>query len=187
MKTKLTRVLIPSCLIILATWLADMPASLADQSRLRVVYADVSATERLESGELYAGIEELWNRLENSEPEEAGGILATLCAAYIVDNAVDEAKRVCDEAVKRNPTKVALNNRGVYRAVTGDLDGARADFRRVRPEAMDEYLREMRKKDVPLVATDNLALVERAIDTRRTSRKSGVAEARIVSLDAQRD
>ncbi len=86
--------------------------------------------------------------------------MATLCAAYIVNNSLDKAEGACNKAVEVDPTKTAYNNRGVFRASTGDLSGARKDFERVRPRQLEVYLEELRTKDVPLMAIDNFHLID---------------------------
>lgn len=58
-----------------------------------------------------------------------------LCVAYVNAKKPDEAKPACDRAVRRSRTMtrhdqaIALSNRGVVRALIGDIDGARRDFR----------------------------------------------------------
>jgi Flp pilus assembly protein TadD len=67
-----------------------------------------------------------------------------LCVAYAMTGALEQAERSCSEAVRlassadRLPrlrrgdsaTAMALNNRGVVRALRGDAERASADFRR---------------------------------------------------------
>lgn len=67
-----------------------------------------------------------------------------LCVAYTKTNKLPEAERACSQALKRSKTTygswydsakktdyaVALSNRGVIRALVGDTEGARRDFKR---------------------------------------------------------
>jgi tetratricopeptide (TPR) repeat protein len=66
-----------------------------------------------------------------------------LCVAYAKTNELQKAVQACDEAVqktrmpgavgyydyrRKEDHSVALSNRGVVRAVSGDIEGARQDF-----------------------------------------------------------
>ena len=143
--------------------------SFADTSSFRVGFERVPGTEEIEAGNLQAGIKVLEDELAQIELESSGAILATLCAAYIVNRSLDKAERVCDKAVEIDPTKTAYNNRGVLRALTGNLFGAREDFERVRPPQLEAYLDELRTTDVPLVADDNFYLVDKLLSKRSSA------------------
>ncbi len=103
----------------------------------------------------------LENRLYNIEQGNSGEILATLCAAYIVNVSLDNAERACNKAVETDPTEIAFNNRGVFRAFKGNLSGAREDFDRARPQQLEVYLSELKAKDVGLLAVDNFRLINK--------------------------
>lgn len=103
----------------------------------------------------------LENRLNNIEQGNSGEILATLCAAYIVNVSLDNAERACNKAVETDPTEIAFNNRGVFRAFKGNLSGAREDFDRARPQQLEVYLSELKAKDVGLLAVDNFRLINK--------------------------
>lgn len=103
----------------------------------------------------------LENRLYNIEQGNSGEILATLCAAYIVNVSLDNAERACNKAVETDPTEIAFNNRGVFRAFKGNLSGAREDFDRARPRQLEVYLSELKAKDVGLLAVDNFRLINK--------------------------
>ncbi|MEE8426735.1 MAG: hypothetical protein V3S15_05580 [Woeseiaceae bacterium] len=134
--------------------------SFADVFPFRVAFENVPGIEEIEAGNIQAGINVLKDQLEQIEPGSSGDILATLCAAYIVNSSLDEAERACNKAVATDPTETAYNNRGVYRAFTGDLSGAHEDFERARPPQLDAYMEELKTKDVGLMAVDNFRLIE---------------------------
>ncbi len=87
-------------------------------------------------------------------------MLATLCAAYIINDSLHKAEDACNQAVETEPTAAAFNNRGVFRASTGDYFGARVDFRRVQPRQPGIYLEELKKRDPPLIAAGNFRLID---------------------------
>ena len=153
------RVTTTSALITAAALMLGNP-SFADVFPFRVAFENVPGIEEIEAGNIQAGIKVLEDQLEHIEPGSSGDILATLCAAYIVNVSLDKAARACNEAVQVQPGKTAYNNRGVYRAFTGDLSGAHEDFKRARPRQLDAYLEELKTKDVGLMAVDNFRLVE---------------------------
>ena len=140
--------------------------SFAETRTFRVAFEWMPGTEQIEAGNLQAGIKELEHQLARTNLESSGDLLATLCAAYIVDSSLDKAMRVCDKAVEINPTWTAYNNRGVFRAHMGNLSGAREDFERVRPRQLEVYLEELWVKDVPLIATGNFDLVNELLTER---------------------
>ena len=148
-----------STLITAAALMLGSP-SFADVFPFRVAFENVPGIEEIEAGNIQAGIKVLEDQLEQIEVSGSGDILATLCAAYIVNVSLDKAARACNEAVQVQPGKTAYNNRGVYRAFTGDLSGAHEDFERARPRQLDAYLEELKTKDVGLMAVDNFRLIE---------------------------
>ena len=155
-------------LIVAAAMLLGNP-SFADTSSFRVAFERVPGSEEIEAGNMQAGIKVLEDQLAQIELESSGDILATLCGAYIVDRSLDKAGRVCDKAIEIDPTKTAYNNRGVLRALTGNMSGAREDFERVRPPQLDAYLEELRTTDVPLVADDNFYLADKLLSKRSSA------------------
>lgn len=151
---------------------------MAQTYHFRLTFENVPGVDDIESGDLDAGIKQLESRLVESEGADAGAILATLCAAYILDDSLWKARDVCDRAVETSPTEIALNNRGVYRIHSGDYLGAREDFARVRPVDMESYLDKLRTTDVPLVAEDNFNLVEQMLSGRLQAEGSEQAASR---------
>ncbi len=156
----------PASLIVTALLLCN--PSLAEEFPFRVSFENVPGVEKIEAGFIPAGIKELEDLLSQTDEGQSGDILATLCAAYIVNASLDEAQYACNKAVRIDPTETAHNNRGVYRAFTGDISGAREDFERARPQHMEVYLEELRTKDARLVAADNFHLVDK-LSARYTS------------------
>lgn len=146
-------------LAILATFmLAESGA--CDEFPFRVAYERVPGAEQVEAGDIGSGIEILQQALDGAAAEMHGRILATLCAAYTAASAFEEAGPVCNEAVAETGSAIAYNNRGVYRVLTGNWHGARADFARARPEEMERYLEQLKQRDIGLVATGNFELME---------------------------
>jgi len=135
--------------------------SFSEEFLFRVAFANVPGIEEIEAGNIPAGIKLLENRLYNIEQGNSGEILATLCAAYIVNVSLDNAERACNKAVETDPTEIAFNNRGVFRAFKGNLSGAREDFDRARPQQLEVYLSELKAKDVGLLAVDNFRLINK--------------------------
>ncbi|MFQ6006033.1 MAG: hypothetical protein ACE5OQ_11070 [Woeseia sp.] len=135
-------------LLIIAATLTLASPSYSDEFPFRVAFERVPGAEDIDAGNIQAGIKVLVNQLNQIERWNRGDVLATLCAAYIVELSLDKAERACNEAVEIDPTETAYNNRGVLRAFTGNLSGAREDFDRVRPRQLDVYLSELKTKDV---------------------------------------
>jgi len=133
---------------------------IADILHFRVAFENVPGAQEIEAGNLKAGIRVLENRLNDIGQDNRGALLATLCAAYIIDDAMHKAEHVCNKAVEINATASAYNNRGVYRAATGDYFGARMDFARVRPRRLGIYLENLKKSNPPLIAADNFHLID---------------------------
>ncbi|NNF40662.1 MAG: hypothetical protein HKN64_04735 [Woeseiaceae bacterium] len=126
---------------------------------------DAPGLEQIENGNLEAGIKVLEDQLTRTELQGSGEIFATLCAAYIINGALEKAERACDKAIEISPTYAAINNRGVLRAHQGNFVGAREDFDRVRPLQLDSYLEELWVKDVPLMAEANFGLVDELLSS----------------------
>lgn len=147
-------------LALMITVIAFANPGLADDFPFRVAFENVPGIEQIESGNIEAGIDILEQETGQGAAESMGDILATLCGVYVMTLSLDEAASTCDEAVNEWPGETAFNNRGVYRAFTGDFAGARDDFNRARPSRMDEYLEELRTKDVGLIADGNHGLLE---------------------------
>jgi hypothetical protein len=162
----------------------------ADDYDLRVVYADVPGTSKLEAGQIEAGVELLEAQLnEHSDgpaQEQASDIMATLCAAYIISRSFDRADRPCNQAVERAPSFTALNNRAIYRAFTGDVAGAREDLDRARPAHLEAYINELAERDPRVVAHYNFGLIEELLAKRR-GESMDTATASIEELDAGSD
>ena len=79
----------------------------------------------------------------------------------ILESSLEKAAQACTDAVQIFPGAIALNNRGVLRAFTGDFEGARDDFGKARPERMDEYLAFLKTRDTGLIANENFGLMEK--------------------------
>ena len=146
-------------LIIAAILMLGNP-SLAEVFPFRVAFENVPGVEKIDASNLEAGIKALEDQLQQVDAASSGDILATLCAAYIINGSLHKAESACNKAVETNPSETAYNNRGVYRAFKGDLTGAREDFERVQPRDIEAYLDELKTKDVGLMSIDNFRLIE---------------------------
>ena len=153
------RVATARTLLIAAVLMLGNP-SFAEVFPFRVAFENVPGVEKIDGSNVEAGIKVLEDQLEQVEAASSGDILATLCAAYILNGSLHKAESACNKAVATNPSETAYNNRGVYRAFTGDLIGAREDFERVRPRDVEAYLDELKTKDVGLMSIDNFYLLE---------------------------
>jgi len=134
--------------------------SFAGSFTFRVAFESMPGVSKIESGNYEAGFRILERALEKAADEDRGAILATLCGAYVMNMDLDNASRTCDAAVQVWPKDTAYNNRGVYRALTGDFAGASEDFDRVRPVPVKEYIEYLRSKDVRLIADTNHGLLQ---------------------------
>lgn len=134
-------------------------AARAEDFPFRVALGDLPGVDEVTSGNLAEGIDILLKQLD-TEQVDRDYVLATLCGAYILDMSLEKAAQACTDAVEIFPGAIALNNRGVLRAFTGDFQGARDDFGRVRPENMEAYLAELKTRDAGLIAHDNFDLLE---------------------------
>ena len=144
------------------TWFLTVAAALilgntswSDEFPFRTAFERVPGAEEIEAGNLQEGIKILEDQLTQVEAENRGDVLATLCAAYVIDQSLEKAEQTCNEAVETYGTHTAYNNRGVYRVFTGDWLGAREDFDRARPQQLEAYLEELNSKNVRLMAIDN--------------------------------
>jgi hypothetical protein len=154
-----TSPLIASTLVIATALLLGNPSS-AQVVAFRLALADVAGVEKIIAGDIQAGITVLEDQLKLGESKSKGDMLATLCAAHILNDRIDKAKRPCNDAVAVNPSRMSYNNRGVYRSHRGDLAGAREDFDHAQPQHLETYLDELKAKDVGLIANDNFLLVD---------------------------
>ncbi len=132
----------------------------ADVLHFRVAFENVPGAAEIEAGNLAAGIKVIKERLHRDGSENRGAMLATLCAAYIINDSLHKAEHACNQAVETEPTAAAYNNRGVFRASIGDYFGARVDFRRVQPRQLESYFEELKKSDPSLIAAGNFRLID---------------------------
>lgn len=113
-----------------------------DASKYRMaVLVDSAYGEALVAGEFEQAIEHL-----DADGGQFGAV-NNLCVAYIMASDADNARVACEHAVKKSEKRlrhadswirqaykrdaaIALTNRGVVRAVSGDLAAAQADFER---------------------------------------------------------
>ena len=156
--------------LIIAAVLLLGNSSFAETVHFRLAFDRVPGSEEIEAGNLKVGIKLLEDQLTKIELESSGEILATLCAAYIVNRTFDKAERACKRAIEIKPTKTAYNNRGILRAHEGDLTGAREDFERVRPRQLDVHLEELWVTDIPLMGEHNFDLVDELLSKRDSAK-----------------
>jgi len=125
----------------------------------KVAFADVPGSAHIRAGDLGLGIRILEQQLADGVSLHKGEILATLCAAYIVDHSLAKAGPTCDQAVDVAESETAFNNRGVLRAHLGDLVGARQDFARARPQDYQQHVEDLKAADVGVMAESNHTLI----------------------------
>ncbi len=177
---------IASTLVIATALLLGKPG-FAEVIPFRVVFENVPGVEEIEAGNIQAGIKVLEDQLNQVEQGDSGDILATLCAAYIANATPDKAERACNKAVEVDPSKTAYNNRGVFRAFTGDFSGAREDFERVRPHQLEAYMDELRTKDVGLVAADNFRLIDQLLAEHTVTEINASVALRTAAIEDLKD
>jgi hypothetical protein len=132
----------------------------ADEYPFRAAFERVPGSEQVENGQTEEGIATLRAELQNGDPETRGMVLSTLCGAYVVIASFAAAEYTCNAAVEASHSAIAYNNRGVYHVLVGDWSGARRDFERARPPALEAYMEELWQRDVGLVATGNFDLID---------------------------
>lgn len=153
-------------LLLAATILFVSCQAAADAFDLRVGFGDVPGVEEITAGDVKKGIQILEDELAAAKAVDRAPLLVTLCAAYLLDDDLRAAQDTCNRAVAAGRSEGAYNNRGVFRALVGDLAGARLDFDRVRPVSLDVYIEDLRNKDPGLMAYDNYHAIERLINER---------------------
>ncbi len=154
--------LIAPAVIIAAALVLGNP-SFADAFRFQLAFMDIPGVEEIEASNIQAGIDVLEERLTHVEKGSSGDIWATLCAAYIVNDSLNQAERACTNALEIDPTHSAYNNRGVLRVRTGDLSGAREDFGRARPLDMKAYMDKLKTRNPRLVAASNFDVINQML------------------------
>lgn len=147
--------------------LLALPATgFANEYSFKVSYEDIPGVEELEAGDINHGIRILEAQADDRSSPNYGFALATLCGAYVIAADLAEAEQVCDKAVAEGPADTAFNNRGVLRIHMGDLPGAREDFDRARPPAVEEYIETLYEVDPKLIASDNFETLVRYQDRK---------------------
>lgn len=155
--------------------------SSAETFEFKVVYAEVPGIEKILAGDFDSAIARLEERARNSGAHSVPNELSTLCALYVVTGRLDKGQDTCQAAVEVDRSDAAFNNRGVYRAHSGDTEGALEDFRRVRvaPENESLYVEELKRRNARLMASRNFTVAIRYIERRKNGqkRKAGVVSA----------
>lgn len=146
---------------------ADAP----QPSYVMTVIADEAEGQKMIAGdyaEAIAGITTPKGRQRSSF-----SVSNNLCVAYTKTNDLSNAEEACANALrvsrvifnvwyesprKRRDHAVALSNRGVIRAITGDVDGARSDFEQARKlndslAAAAENLARLQRQEAPTVSS----------------------------------
>ena len=101
----------------------------ADGWELRTARATVPGTAEIESGKIEKAIQISGIQLPHASQQQKVAVLTNLCIAYILSSDFVKADSYCDQAVERpNERSVSYNNRGVLKALQGDLEAAMQDF-----------------------------------------------------------
>ena len=144
--------------ILLTAIVGTSPVS-AERLQFHVAFEDVPGAEQLVAGDVQQAIKIL-EAASTREDVHKGYVLATLCGAYLMDQALDKAATLCEQTADDFPSESSYNNRGVFRAATGNMAGALDDFHRAQPLRREEYIESLKTKDVGLIAMSNTSLVE---------------------------
>lgn len=134
----------------------------------KVVYAEVPGINEIAAGNHAAATEILEKRSRTDDKYYLADELSTLCALYIVQRKLKEARKACDDAVETDRSYTAYNNRGVLRVHLGDPAGAIQDFElaRVQPQNQKRYVEDLMKRDARLIATSNYAVAQKMASKR---------------------
>lgn len=152
--------------ILIGSGLVLPTAGLADAFEIRVAFANVPGTDQLESGDIAGGIRILEERQVDRLAPKYIDEMATLCAAYVVNNEFDEAEAPCNFSVRKFRTMISYVNRGALRANLGDFEAARQDFDYARSIEEPRYLSEDQADYVRQLADHNFSLVNELIARR---------------------
>lgn len=138
---------------------ADTP----QPSYVMTVISDEAEGQKMIAGDYAEAIAAITT--PKGRPRTSFSVNNNLCVAYTKTNDLSSAEAACADALrasrvvfnvwyesprKRGDHAVALSNRGVIRAISGDVDGARSDFEQAR-----------KLNDNLAAAADNLARLER--------------------------
>ncbi len=171
--------------VILAVLATPLPAP-ASQLDFRVGFAEVPGIEEIEAGRFREAIEILENRRRDPDVQYIEEELTTLCGVYIVAGELRKARTVCDEAVEKDRTDAAWNNRGVLRIYSGNTAGALRDFSKVRvpPIEYDGYIADLLRRNPRLMASSNYELVEKIRGQGKDGRRSQSFDVRGASVES---
>lgn len=144
---------------------ASMQLANADESQpayVMTVIADQAEGQKMIAGDYAAAIAEITT--PKARQRDSFAVSNNLCVAYAKINDLSSAGQACADALrasrtmfgawyesyrKRGEYALALSNRRVIRAITGDVDGARSDFEQA-----------VKLNDNLTAAADNLARLE---------------------------
>ena len=109
---------------------AGYPATASAQRfELRTTYKEGPGTREIESGKPEDAIKVARVFLPHSSGLQKVTVLTNLCVGYIMVGDLEAAEPYCDAAAERpNERTVTHNNRGVLRALKGDIESAKSDF-----------------------------------------------------------
>lgn len=174
--------------VILAVLAAPLPAP-ASQLDFRVGFAEVPGIEEIEAGRFREAIEILENRRGDPDVQYIEEELTTLCGVYVIAGELRKARKVCDEAVEKDQTDAAWNNRGVLRIHSGDTAGALRDFSKVRvpPIEYDGYIADLMRRNPRLMASSNFELAEKIRGQGMAGNEGRSFDVRGASVEAIED
>lgn len=103
----------------------------AESWELRTAMDAVPGTREIESGDVDKSIRISEVQLPRVSPRKKAAVLNNLCIGYILRGDLGKASDYCSKAVERRSDKtVSHNNRGVLKALQGDIEGAIQDFKK---------------------------------------------------------
>jgi len=109
---------------------AALPStSHADGWELRTVNKEVPGTREIESGKVEKGIQISKIYLTRIPAPQKVAVLTNLCIGHILISDFAAAEQYCDQAVAHKlESAVTQNNRGVLKALQGNVAAAQSDF-----------------------------------------------------------
>ena len=173
MQTQRAASLITQSAAVVASCLALSATVVADVYEFRVAFANVPGIDELEAGDVHAGIRILEDRQTDKRAPKYIDEMSTLCAAYVVNDELDEAAVPCNYSVRKFRTMISYNNRGALRANLGDFEGAKEDFDYARSIDEPRYLTVEQAEYVRGLAEHNFLLVSELIARRDAPQLEG--------------
>ena len=135
----------------------------ASDDMFTLIYTEIPGIEAIRSGNGNAAVRTLERSTLDTNENYAVDALSTLCALYIAKGKLSAASVTCNKAVEIDQSAAAFNNRGIFRAQIGDINGALEDFARAK-ESPSRQTRDANRHiggDPHLTASRNFAVARK--------------------------